>query len=87
MRLRNRGGLTCIEFVELVTDYVEGVMSVDDARRVEGHLAECDGCDEYMEQILTTITLTGRLTVTDVQTMRPEARESLMAAFREAYTP
>lgn len=86
-RRRRSPDLACIELVELVTDYVEGVLPVADRRRVEEHLAGCDGCEEYMEQILTTITLTGRLTVTDVETMRPEARESLMAAFREAYTP
>ena len=81
------GALSCKELVELVTDYVEGVLSEDDRLRVEQHLAGCDGCEEYMEQFLTTITLTGRLTVTDVETVRPEVRESLMAAFREAYTP
>jgi predicted anti-sigma-YlaC factor YlaD len=86
-RRRRPQGLACIEFVEFVTDYVEGVMSEDDARRVEAHLAECDGCEEYLEQVLTTITLSGRLTVTDVETMRPDARESLMAAFRQAYSP
>ena len=86
---RRRPGpdLACIELVELVTDYVEGVLSDADRRRVEEHLAACDGCEEYMEQMLTTITLTGRLTVTDVETMRPAARESLMSAFREAYSP
>ena len=86
-RRRRSPDLACIELVELVTDYVEGVLSDADRRRVEEHLSACDGCEEYMEQILTTITLTGRLTVTDVETMRPETRESLMVAFREAYTP
>lgn len=79
--------LTCRDFVELVTDYVEGILPHAERRRVEEHLAGCDGCEEYMEQFLTTITLTGRLTVTDVETLRPEARESLVAAFRDAYTP
>jgi anti-sigma factor RsiW len=86
-RRRRSPDLACIELVELVTDYVEGTLSDADRRRVEEHLAACDGCDEYMAQIVTTITLTGRLTVTDVETMRPEARDSLMAAFRRAYSP
>jgi anti-sigma factor RsiW len=86
-RRRRTPDLACIELVELVTDYIEGVLSDEQRRRVEEHLAACDGCDEYMAEIVTTITLTGRLTVTDVETMHPEARESLMAAFRESYTP
>ena len=86
-RRRRPDELACIEFVELVTDFVEGVVPDEKRRRIEQHLDECDGCEEYLEQVLTTITLTGRLTVTDVETMRPEARESLMAAFRDAYSP
>jgi anti-sigma factor RsiW len=86
-RRRRSPDLACIELVELVTDYVEGTLSDEQRGRIEEHLAACDGCEEYMGQIVTTITLTGRLTVTDVETLRPEARESLMAAFRDAYTP
>jgi anti-sigma factor RsiW len=80
---RRRPDYPCARFVEEVTDYLEGVMSDGDRSRLEEHLGKCDGCDRYLEQILTTITLTGRLTVTDVETMKPAARDSLMAAFRD----
>jgi predicted anti-sigma-YlaC factor YlaD len=80
---RRRPDYLCARFVEEVTDYLEGVMADEDRARLEEHLGECDGCDRYLEQILTTITLTGRLTVTDVETMAPTARDSLMTAFRD----
>ena len=31
----------CNEFVELVTEYLDGALSPDDARRLEEHLAIC----------------------------------------------
>lgn len=82
-RRRRQPQLACVQFVELVTDYLEGALSDDDRRRLEQHLEACDGCDQYLEQIRTTIAFTGRLTVADVETLAPTARESLMAAFRD----
>jgi hypothetical protein len=69
----------CIEFVELVTDYLEGVLPARERRALEHHLRLCDPCVGYIEQMRETRRLTGTLTVDDV----PEAGvEDLMAAFR-----
>lgn len=78
MRLR-RPGLSCQELVELVTDYVEGTLRRTDRRRFEAHIARCDGCTAYLEQMRETIRLTGRL---DVESLPPQAREELLEAFR-----
>ena len=43
--------LVCREFVELVTDYLEGRLSARDRARFEAHLAECDGCAGYLEDM------------------------------------
>jgi anti-sigma factor RsiW len=53
--------LSCQEFVELVTDYLEGALSADETRRFEEHLEWCTWCADYIEQMRTTIALTGRL--------------------------
>ncbi|MBP1692587.1 MAG: anti-sigma factor, partial [Chloroflexi bacterium] len=53
--------MTCQQFVELVTDYLEGSLSPEDRARFEAHLAVCDGCEIYLEQIEETIRLTGKL--------------------------
>jgi hypothetical protein len=69
----------CIEFVELVTDYLEAVLPARERRAFEHHLSLCDGCVSYVEQMRETRRLTGSLEVDDV----PEAGvEDLMAAFR-----
>ena len=72
--------LTCKELVEIVTDYVEGVLSPSDARRLERHLAGCAGCTAYLDQMRQTIRLTGTLAEEDLE---PGARDALLAAFRD----
>ena len=79
---RRKRDLVCIEFVEVVTDYLEGAMAPDDRARFEAHLAGCGGCARYLDQIRTTIELAGRLTVADVDALGPDAREELLGAFR-----
>jgi anti-sigma factor RsiW len=71
--------LTCKELVELVTSYLENALSAEERARVEAHLATCDGCDRYVEQMRQTIESLGALRETDLS---PEAQTKLLAAFR-----
>jgi anti-sigma factor RsiW len=79
MRLFRRQ-LACIEVVEVVTDYLEGALPARKRRLLEQHLAGCDGCTAYLEQMRETISITGRLEPEDVP---PELEERLLSAFRE----
>jgi anti-sigma factor RsiW len=78
--LGRSGSLSCRELVELVTDYLEGALPRADRRRFEKHIAACDACTAYIEQIRLTITATGELTEEDIE---PQARDELLAAFRD----
>jgi anti-sigma factor RsiW len=71
--------LTCAQLVELVTDYLEQRLPLRDTERFEEHLAFCDGCSTYLEQMRATISATGRLSEEDVPS---ELQERLLAAFR-----
>ena len=62
--------LSCQELVELVTDYLEGALSPGDLVRFERHIAACDGCTRYVDQLRATIRATGTITVDDLS---PEA--------------
>src|SRR5215469_7624318 len=55
------GEVVCQEFVELVTDYLEGGLGEPDRLRFERHLWECRDCRRYLAYMRTTIRLTGRL--------------------------
>jgi anti-sigma factor RsiW len=71
--------LSCQELVELVTAYLEGALPPGDRARFEEHIGGCDGCDRYVEQMRTTIRLTGKLTP---EAVPPEAERALLSAFR-----
>jgi anti-sigma factor RsiW len=53
--------LACIELVELASDHLENALSQADRARVERHLAACDGCSTYVEQLRRMIAAAGRL--------------------------
>ena len=72
--------LSCQELVELVTSYLEGTLPDDERHDFDHHLETCDGCGEYVEQMRTTIALTGELKPAD---LTPEAEEALLSAFRD----
>jgi anti-sigma factor RsiW len=78
--------LVCVEFVEVVTDYLDGAMAVADRERFERHFAACPHCGHYLAQLRVTIRLAGRLQVDDVDALAPHARAELLAAFRSYQT-
>ncbi|HEU4365808.1 MAG TPA: zf-HC2 domain-containing protein [Candidatus Krumholzibacteria bacterium] len=75
--------LNCNEFVELVTAYLEGKLDPDNEQRFVEHLALCDGCARYLEQIQVTVRTLGELPAAD---LKDERRERLLAAFRDRRT-
>jgi predicted MFS family arabinose efflux permease len=54
--------LACRELVDLVTDYLDGVLPADWRAGFEDHLADCGGCSEYVQQIRRTIRALNGLT-------------------------
>lgn len=71
--------LSCQELVELVTAYLDDALPAADRARFEAHIAGCDGCTGYLEQIKVTIALTGRLVP---EQLDPAAKATLLDAFR-----
>jgi anti-sigma factor RsiW len=72
--------LTCRGVVELVSDYLDDELAPDVRSAVEGHLAVCPGCLEYLSQMRTTI---GSLRGVDVEDLAPAVVSRLMTAFSE----
>jgi anti-sigma factor RsiW len=71
--------LACRELVRIVTDYLEGALTVDERTRFEQHLVFCKGCSVYLKQMRDTLRATGRLSEESVPAA---AREELLRAFR-----
>jgi anti-sigma factor RsiW len=79
-RFRRPDPLVCQEFVELITDYLDGALPPRDHARFEAHLAGCDACHAYFDSIRLTI---NSLTDLPEPPTDPHAREALLKAFRE----
>ena len=72
--------LICQEFVEVVTDYLEGAMDAGLRASFEAHLAACPHCTAYLEQLQAMIRVAGTI---EAQSLTPEFQAGLVAAFRD----
>jgi len=72
--------LACKELVELITAYLDGELPEHDRVRLEDHLARCDGCRSYLEQMRATIELIGVLTEDQIPA---EGKQELFRAWKE----
>jgi predicted anti-sigma-YlaC factor YlaD len=70
--------LSCQEVVELVTDYLDNVLLPEMRKRLEEHIAECPGCETYIEQIRQTISMLHQLAKEQVS---PATRQELLQFF------
>ena len=72
--------ISCQEFVELVTEYLDGGLSPDAAALFEQHLNFCDGCEWYLHQLRATIATVGR---SGAEAVPEPMRDRLLTAFRD----
>jgi anti-sigma factor RsiW len=62
-----------------VSDYLEGRLGPRDVARLEGHLAACPHCSEYLAQMRVTIDALGHVQVDDLP---EEALDELVGLYR-----
>lgn len=72
--------MPCKEFVERVTDYLEGALDAGDNERLETHLGACEDCGRYLDQMRMSLRLMGELRAEDLPA---HGREDLRRAFRD----
>jgi anti-sigma factor RsiW len=75
--------MACRELVEIVTEYLEGVLDPATAAAVERHLAVCQHCERYLEQMRETISAVGHV---PVESLTDQAKADLVAAFRDFHS-
>lgn len=69
--------------MELLTDYLEGVLSDERQAQVEGHIPICPPCAEVLAQLRVVILLAGRLREAHVEGLSLDQRRVLEEVFRE----
>jgi anti-sigma factor RsiW len=78
--MADNASISCREFVEMVTDYLENVLLPEARKQFEDHKEACPGCDTYLEQIQLTI---GTLRQIGEEEDTPETKQKLLRAFRQ----
>jgi hypothetical protein len=78
--LSTNDDLACKEFVELVTDYLEGALPEPLRAAFEAHLDVCSGCDLYLGQMRLSIRA---LRAPRGGMIRPQTRDRLLQQFRQ----
>ena len=71
--------LDCDDLVELVTEYLDGALDAETERRFVDHLAGCDPCSRYLDQIRQITQTLGSLSP---EALPDAARQALLDAFR-----
>jgi predicted anti-sigma-YlaC factor YlaD len=70
--------VTCQQFVELITDYLEGTLTTRTQSHIEEHLVMCDWCVTYLEQMDAMIASLAALG----ETRSAELPDALLSALR-----
>jgi anti-sigma factor RsiW len=79
LRRRRDREIVCRQAVELMSDYVEGVLPDRERARLEAHLAGCPHCSEYLAQIRDVVAAAGQVGPDDLP---PEALDELVSLYR-----
>ena len=74
--------LTCRQVVELLSDYIDGVLDDEQRDELERHLVACEGCLAYLDQLRAVTRVAGSLQVDDVPVPMMDA---LLEAFRREH--
>jgi anti-sigma factor RsiW len=72
--------IRCVEFVESVTDWMEGALADDERLSLEEHLVICPHCTAYVAQLRLTAAVLGERPIADAPP--PAARAALLDSFR-----
>lgn len=78
-RAKPRPMLSCRQLTELVTDYLEGKMSLGDRMRFQMHLGMCKHCRAYLQQMKLTLQTLGTL---PAEPMPDRVRAELLQRFQ-----
>jgi anti-sigma factor RsiW len=82
MRLRSPD-LVCRQAVTLMSDYLDGALTRRDRRRLERHLAACDACTAYLEQLRAVVASSGVVEPEDLDEDTVEGLVELFHRYRD----
>ena len=73
------GNFSCREIAELITDYLEGSLTLTQRLRLQMHMGLCFACRNYLRQMKYTVAILRKLPSEPVPA---QVKEELMKRFR-----
>ncbi|MDP9165468.1 MAG: zf-HC2 domain-containing protein [Actinomycetota bacterium] len=71
--------VACVDFIDAASPYVDGSLTVAEAKAFAEHLMLCEGCRAYRAQFQTTIDL---LAAGAAARLTPRTRQRILDAYR-----
>lgn len=80
--MRRLLAISCADALELMTDHLEGALSEADAERMRAHLAGCQACRVFLDQLRSTIKIVQGSGPGEEFPVDPQRVDSLAELFR-----
>lgn len=77
--------ISCADALELMTDHLEGALCDADRERMSAHLAGCEPCRVYLDQLRATIAIVHEAGPPEEFDLDPRRIESLAELFRSEH--
>lgn len=77
--------ISCADALELMTDHLEGALSDADAARMRAHLAGCEACRVYLDQLRATIEIVHEAGTPEQFRVDPQRVDALVDLFRSQH--
>ena len=74
--------ISCADALDLMTDHLESALSEPDAERLRDHLAGCQPCSVFLDQLRATIAVVNEAGPTHEFAVDPDRVEPLVDLFR-----
>ena len=82
---RRQLAISCADALELMTDHLEGALSDADAARMRAHLAGCEACSVYLDQLRATIAIVHDTGPPEEFAVDPQRVDALVDLFRSEH--
>lgn len=80
--IRNQLRITCVDALELMTEFLDRALSAEDQERFRAHLDGCEACAVYLDQLRLTVQITGTLRGQDEYQVDQSTMEDLVDIYR-----
>ena len=82
--IRQSLAISCADAIELMTDWLEELLVDGDRERLAAHLAGCQACGVYLDQLRATVTIVGSLRGHEAWQVDDTTMAALLDRFRES---